>query len=289
MQYAHLRAFHMVAREGGFTRAADSLRLSQPTLSAQVKALEEHYRVSLFRRGRRGVALTDLGRALYGVTTRIFALEEEADALLAETGELARGHIRVGADGPFHAVPIMAEFKRRHPGPRQSLTIGNSDEVLRGLFDHRADVAVLANAPDDERLHVIALRRDRVVVFAPADDPWAGRGAIRMADLATREMILREAGSVTRLVFQRALERAGVQPAAVMEIESREAVREAVVAGLGLGVVFESEFGRDDRLIALPVADAALEVREDVVCLKDRRRLRIVAAFLEVAAALAKM
>ena len=287
MNYAQLRAFHQVAREGSFTRAARALRVTQPTLSAQVKALEEGYGVRLFERRGRGSVLTELGHTLFALTTRLFAIEDEATALLADTRALARGRLKIGADGPFHAVPIMAEFKRRHAGIQLSLTIGNSGEVLQGLLDYRTDVAVLARVPDDPRLYVVPYRRDRVVVFVPRTHPWARRRGIRLADLAGCELVLREPGSVTREVFLRALDAAGVAPGPVMEIESREAVHEAVAAGLGIGAIFESELGDDPRLAALPVRDAALDVAEYVVCLSDWRRLRVVRAFLDVAAELA--
>jgi aminoethylphosphonate catabolism LysR family transcriptional regulator len=287
MNYTQLRAFHLVAREGSFTRAARSLRVTQPTLSAQVKALEDTYGVRLFERRGRGAALTELGDALFVLTARMFAIEEDAAALLADTRALVRGHIKIGADGPYHAVPIMAEFKRRHAGIRLSLTIGNSDEVLRGLLDYRSDVAVLAKRPDDPRLSVIPFRHDRIVAFVPRTHSWARRRRIALKDLAGCDLVLREPGSVTREVFWRALTAAGIRPGQVMEIESREAVHEAVAAGLGVGAVFESELGNDPRLAALPVRDAALEVSEYVVCLGDWRRLRIVRAFLDVARELA--
>ena len=96
-------------------------------------------------------------------------------------------------------------------------------------------------------------------------------------------MILREPGSRTRQLFELAIAQARVRPRVVMEIESREAVREAVAAGLGIGVVSEAEFGHDERLAAIPVTDAELGTREYVVCLRERRRLRIVSAFLDQA------
>ena len=95
-------------------------------------------------------------------------------------------------------------------------------------------------------------------------------------------MVLRELGSMTRRLFERATTKAKVNPRVVMEIESREAVREAVAAGLGIGVVSEPEFGNDERLVSVPVADGHLVLREYVVCLRERRNLRVVAAFLDL-------
>src|SRR5690349_23020297 len=107
MNHTALRAFHAVATEGSFTRAAAALRLTQPTLSAQVKALEAEYGAALFVRRARGIAPTELGTALLEVTRRLFALEEQARELLGAARELTIGQLRLGADSPFHVMPFL--------------------------------------------------------------------------------------------------------------------------------------------------------------------------------------
>ncbi|MFQ5994464.1 MAG: LysR substrate-binding domain-containing protein [Acidiferrobacterales bacterium] len=282
MNSAHLRAFHAVAREGSFTTAARSLGVTQPTVSSQVKALEDDYGVRLFdRRGRRAVP-TELGAELFAVTQRLFGLEEEAEDILAAARELRGGQIKVGADGPHHVIPILAAFSRHYPRLEVSLSMGNADRVLHDLRNYRIDVAVLAKVDNDPRFFAVPYRRSRLVLFVPRTHPWAKRSSIRLREVAQQPMILREAASVTRQIFQSALTEANVRPQAVMQIESREAVREAVAAGLGIGVVSEAEFDRDKRLTALRIRDARLEITEHVVCLQERRRLRIVRAFLDV-------
>ncbi|MGE3741505.1 MAG: LysR substrate-binding domain-containing protein [Geminicoccaceae bacterium] len=282
INHAQLRAFHRVASEGSFTRAAEVLRVTQPTLSGQVKALEEGYGVRLFDRRGRGVVPTELGKALLDVTRRLFSLEEEADQLLAAARGLTRGHLRVGADAPYSIVPVVAEFNRRYPGLTVSIGIGNSDKVLADLVEHETDVAMLANIGGDARLHVVPFHSDRLVLFVERHHPWARRKQIRLAELAGQRLILRERGSTTRRIVETALARAGVELGAAMEIGSREGVREAVAAGLGIGIVALSEFGHDQRVRAIEVADADLTSIEYVVCLAERSSLRIVSAFLEL-------
>ena len=283
MNATQLRAFHHVARERGFTRAAAVAGVSQPTLSGQVKSLEEAYGVRLFERRGRGVRLTETGQGLYALTDRIFALEEEARALLSGTSTLAQGHLRVSADSAYHAVPILAELKRRHGGLTFSLSLGNSSAVLRRLFDHEADVVVTAKLTADPRLFTLPFRTDRLVLFVPNRHAWAGRRRIRLAELSGQDMVLRERGSVTRGVFEATLAAASVRPGAIIEVESREGVGEAVAAGFGIGVVFESEFRPGDRFKRIAVAGADLGVAEYVVCLEERRSLALVRAFLDVA------
>ncbi|WP_042698406.1 LysR substrate-binding domain-containing protein [Azospirillum sp. B506] len=283
MNFAQLRAFHAVATEGGFTKAARLLNVTQPTCSQEVKALEETYGVTLFDRGNRQVALTETGTALFAVTRRLFAAEQEAMELLAGVRHLDGGTLAVGADGPFHAVPLIARFTRTHPGPTVTLAVGNSRTMLEGLMETRIDVAVLADVPGDSRLFVLPLRRDPVRVLVPKTHPLARRRAVALRDLAAERLVLREPGSMTRRLVERTLAAAEVTPAALIEIQSREAVVEAVAAGLGIGFTSAAEFTGDGRLVLLPIAGTEIEMDEYVVCLRERRRLAVVRAFLDLA------
>jgi aminoethylphosphonate catabolism LysR family transcriptional regulator len=287
MNRSHLRAFHLVACEGSFTRAARAAGLSQPNLSGQVKALESDFGVRLFERRGRGVQLTPLGGALRTITERLFALEGDAEALLLGAEDRVIGSLRISADNAVHALPIMAEIKRRHVDAVLSLNVGNSDEVLADLIDYRADVGVTAKNPADEQFHVLPYRRDRLVLFVPKRHPWAARRVIAFRDLEGRDMVLREPGSVTREVFDAAHHASGIRLGTVLVIQSREAVREAVAAGFGIGVAFDREFTRDPRFARLTIGDAALDVGEYVVCLAGRRQFAGIRAFFDIATGMA--
>lgn len=288
MNTTQLRAFHLVAHERSFTNAARAAGISQPTLSGQVKALEDAYRVRLFERRGRGVQLTELGQSLFGLTNRLFAVVDEAQALLAGTKALTRGHLRVAADSAYHVMPILSELKQRHGGLTFALSIGNSATVLKQLFDYEADVAVMAKMTSDPRLFTMQFRRDRLVLFVPRPHPFAKRRRIRLGELQGQELVLRERGSITREVFEQTLAEAEVRPGALVEVQTREGVREAVAAGFGIGVVFESEFGSDERFHPIHVSDADLAVAEYAICLQERRRLALVRAFLDIATALSR-
>jgi len=285
--HAQLRAFHAVASEASFTRAADALHVTQPTLSAQVKSLEESYGVLLLDRGGRRTEPTELGRQLLAVTRLYFGLETEAEQLLAATRGLRGGHLRVGADAPQHVMAELSAFQRRYPGVRLSLSIGNSEEVLHQLLDHRSDVAIVADLEDDPRLFMRPLRRDHLIAFVERSHEWATRDAIGLDALLDQRLILREVGSTTRRAFEAAVARSGRAIGEVLEIGSREGVREAVAAGLGVGLVTAFEFGHDERLHALPIEGVDIAMIEYVACLADRRDLRVVRAFFHVVPPLA--
>jgi aminoethylphosphonate catabolism LysR family transcriptional regulator len=284
INHAHLRAFHAVASSGSFTRAAQSIHVTQPAISGQVKNLEERFGVRLFERRSRGIELTDLGRVLFEHTDRLFRMEAEIEQLLSTAHGLVSGKLRVGADAPYHIIPLLANYNRRYPGVRFSLSFGNSENLLKALLDQRCDIAVLPNIHADPRLLTVRLRPDRLVVFVARGDAWSSRRSIRLEELSERRVIMREAGSTTRAIFETAASQAAVQFGEVMEIGSREGVREAVAAGLGVGVVSESEQGNDTRLHFLSVRDAKLENVEYLACLRKRHQSAAVKAFFELLA-----
>jgi aminoethylphosphonate catabolism LysR family transcriptional regulator len=282
MRLTQLRSFHAVARAGGFTGGARLLHISQPTVTTQVRFLEETYAIELFYRRGHAVTLTPLGKQLYEIAQRIFALESDAVQLLDDAGELRSGHLRVGAVGPFHVTGMLARFNRRFPGIAVSVRVGNSKEVLEALANYQTDVAVLAQFTDDARFRSMPYSRHPIVVFVRRDHPFARRKSIRIADLEGERMILREEGSTTRKALDDALRKAGVTPKIVMEIGSREAIREAVIMGVGIGAVSEIEFVPDRELRIVRVRDAEMHTYAHVVCLDERREARLVKAFLGI-------
>jgi aminoethylphosphonate catabolism LysR family transcriptional regulator len=279
--FTHLRSFHAVAENRGFTAAADALHISQPTVTTQVKELEERYGVELLvRRGRR-VELTETGSALFDISRRIMSVHEEAEELLLSSGRLTTGQLRLAAVGPFHATEMVAKFLAKYPSIKISMLLGNSDQTLQRILDLESDVAVLAHAVDDPRVHSVPFSTHEVVVFVNADHPWHGRGSISIAELAEQPLILRETGSTTRRAFEAAAAKAGMKIKPFLEIGSREGVWKAVERGLGIGVVADFEFVAHPRLTTVRIADADVRTEYRLACLMERRHSPKISAFME--------
>lgn len=175
MNYLYLRAFHAVASERSFTRAAQVLRVSQSTLSWQVKALEESYGVRLLDRRGRNVVPTDVGEATLALTREVFRIQDEIATVLDQSKRLQAGRLKVGADGPRHIMPVLDDFMRLHPNVVISLTTGNARKVLSDLLNYETDVAIVASpqgardpAPHGAVLHLSA----GDVRLAPAPLEW---------------------------------------------------------------------------------------------------------------------
>ena len=283
MSFTWLRTFHAVAAHRGFTAAAKALGIGQPTVTTQIKELETTYGVELLERSGRRVELTDAGAALFAITKRLMSLRHEADELLSAHGSLHVGHLRLAAVGPFHATEILAAFKRDHPRISVSVVLGNSERTLRHLLDLEADVAILAHAIDDPRIHAVPYREHRVVAFVNRQHPWFRRKSIKLAEIASQPLVLREQGSTTRRAFEQALARAGLEPRPVFEIGSREGVWKAVEQGLGISVVADFEFVAHPNLRALKIEDADIRTEYRIVCLRERAGSPKIRAFMEIA------
>ncbi len=289
MRYTQLRSFHAVALAGSFTRAAAQLHVSQPTLTTQVKAMEADYGVELFRRRSTGLELTDTGRDLLQITNRMFAQEREAELLLKESKELLTGHLRVGAVGPFHVTEMLVAFSERYPGIEVSVAVGNSRDTVKSLTEFRTDIAVLAYVDNDPKLLAWQYSKDKIAAFVHRDHPLAKRrSGIKIGDLEGRLMVLRERGSNTRRAIEEALQKHQVKPKVMTEIGSREAVREAVARGIGIGTVSTAEFIPDPRIRMLPFLDVDIFNYAHVVCLEERKGERLIRAFLGVVRELMK-
>jgi DNA-binding transcriptional LysR family regulator len=213
---------------------------------------------------------------------RIFALEGETVHLLEDSGELKSGILRVGAVGPFHVTEMLARFNRSYPGVEVSVRVGNSEVVLQELVDYRTDVAVLAHFTDDPRFHAVPYSRHPIVVFVNRRHRFATRRSIRIAELEGEPIIVREEGSTTRKALDDALRKARVKPRIAMEIGSREAIREAVIMGVGIAAVSEIEYVANPEIRSVAVSDAEMYTYAHVFCLSERREARLVKAFLAI-------
>ena len=287
MNLTHVLAFHRVAAACSFTLAARMSGVSQPTLSAQVRALERAAGTTLFERTGRRIRLTAAGQALLEATGRLDEALGEVDRVLRGTRSAPRGNLRVSADSAVHVLPVLAELKSKSSAFSFSIRIDNSAEVMAHVLDGEADVGVMARPSTDPSLFAVKIRHDRLVLLVSVKDALARRKRVRIADLAGRDLVVRERGSITREVVEARLERERIATGQVFDVATREAVREVVAAGFGVGVVFASEMGKDARIGALAITDVDVSVAEYAICRVERRNLGLVACFLDTAQQLA--
>lgn len=287
MRYVQLRAFHHVAIHGGFSRAAEALHVTQPAISDQIAKLEQEYDILLFHRNKRQAGLTAAGESLLEITRRLFDSEQQALELLSESRAMRAGQLRIVADSASHVLSILTDFRKRHPGVQIQLRAGNSAHVLQCLRSYDADIGVLGEIPLGSEFDVVHLSATPILAFVARAHPLASRRGMDLAELAHHPLVLRESGSKTRQKLQGAARELGVQIHGAIEAEGREAVREIVASGAGVGFVSGAEFGQDPRLVAIQITDApGMVMDEALICLHERRGGQLIRAFFEMARSL---
>lgn len=283
--YQHLRAFHAIAIEGGVSRAARRLNVSQPTLSQQLKALEARHAVTLFESRKAPLRLTQAGRDLFALTNKFFATAGDIDELLGESGSLGGGMLRLGSDNPTYAARLVRLFRRQHPHHEVQVQIGNAREVMRWLGEAQIDAAIASDPPGDASFSYQPLACEGLTCALPLGHSFAALDAVAIECLAEETLLLREPSSKTRAYTERALIDAEIRPRATIELHSRETIREGVALGLGISLFFSSECPPDPRLAYRPLKSSArgYELRSYLVCQGERRRSALMRALQAIA------
>jgi DNA-binding transcriptional LysR family regulator len=235
-----LRIFIQVAKLQSFSHAAKTLMISQPAVSKSVQELESQLDTVLIDRTGRGVALTEAGRLLHEYGQEIFAAERAAETALEQLADLQRGQLSIGASntvGTYLLPSILGRFHRRYPAIKLSLEIGNTQQIVRQLHRLPLDLAFVEGPVRGDSVQVVDWRQDEVVIIAASDHPLAQGKSLTLAKVFDEPFIMREIGSGTREVFETYLEQTKYSIKIAMELGTNQAIKEAVIAGLGLGVV----------------------------------------------------
>src|SRR3989475_9507752 len=241
MTLRQLEVFLAVAREKSFSRAAKKIHSSQPTLSEHVIELEgELGKVLFYRRGKE-VTMTEAGRVFERYAAGVVSSVEEARQALAELDGLTHGSLLIGASttpGLYVMLSIVAAFRTRYPGVDLKLQIANSQVIEQRVRERELDLGIVGGhsvSPGQECLAAGML--DELVLIVPPGHEWARRRDIAPEALADEPLLMREEGSATRSVTERALQRAGVKFRVAMELDHTEAIKQGVMAGLGVAFV----------------------------------------------------
>lgn len=276
-----IRTFVAVVEHGSFSKAAEFLKISQPSVSQRLHNLEEIFGLRLLER-RGGVELTEAGRDLFNRARLLLSRIDEFEMGAEELRTLKRGRISVGYSSPALAMACAARYMREYPGIGINFVIGNTRTLGEALHSLKIDIGIMTLAGPSEGLHCRLIARQRLVLCGPRNSDPAKAGRVRPADLTDLPLILREQGSMTRELFERAIRDLGLVTGRTLEVPSREAVKEAVAAGLGYGIMLDGELGRDSRLKQIVIDDLTVDAGTYAVTLIASVELPYVKAFLEL-------
>lgn len=290
MDIRRLEIFSKVAELGSFSRAAEALFLTQPTISEHVRALEDELGVQLLDRLGRGATPTRAGQLLLGYAHRMLALSREAHQALERFQGRMSGELIVGGStipGEYVLPALVGQFKAKYPDILISLLIGSTRQVSDWLEEGRVEVGVVGAQPASRALESKELMADELVVVVPATHAWATRRTTSLADLQKEPMIVRERGSGSREALEHALHEAGLSLAAlrvVGEMGSTQAVKQAVRAGIGIALVSKRAVEDECRaglLACVKVKDLRVARAFHLVTHRDRSRSPLAQAFVD--------
>jgi DNA-binding transcriptional LysR family regulator len=293
MNLNHLTIFHAVAQAGSMTQGAELLDISQPAVSKQVRQLERALGVHLFDRIGRRVHLSDAGEVLANYARLLFALEHEAEEAMADVRAVGRGKLVIGASttiGTYLLPSVLAEFWRRHPNVELFVEIGNTAQVHRRLIGHELDIGLTEGLVDEPELDAEVFHRDELVVIASPSHRLAGKRRVPPTALQEEPFVLREEGSGTRAVEERALAQLKLPLRVAMALGSTEAIKRVVAEGVGLAIVSRMAVRTEcaaGTLAVLRVAGLRLQRPLHVVRRRGRRDGPALRAFCGVLRGLA--
>jgi len=291
VNHQHLRAFHAVATEGSISRAARRLNVSQPTLSQQLKALEERHQTALFDGRKPPLRLTAVGERLFALTQKLFATSRDIDSLLDDTQTDQPALLRLGSDSPVSAVRLTAALRERRQALTVRVRVGNARETFSWLSEADVDVGIVSDPPADETFFYEPLFSDRLQVVLPRSHPLAAERVFPVTAFAAERLLVRDSASRTRASIENLLRAAGVEPLEMLELHTRETIREGVAIELGVSLFYSMECPPDERIRYLPLdANPGMpHATGYVVCLANRRRTPMMRVLMQAAAELRAM
>jgi DNA-binding transcriptional LysR family regulator len=286
-----LQVFHAVAKQMSFTKAAETLFMTQPAVTFQIKQLEEQYNTRLFERGHGRVALTPAGEIVYDYAERILALSAELDTRLKEmTGRLS-GPLLIGASSTiaeFMLPRVLGEFKSRYPDVHARLFVGNSGTVEGRVGEHSIDVGLIEAPSHLQSLATEPCCEDELQVVVSPTHPLAKLKSVTPKQLLAHSYISREEGSGTREFTDLYLRKAGIgedELKAEMELGSPEALKGVVSAGAGFAILSGLAVEKERRLgdlVVVPLQPRLMRTLS-LVYPKEKFRSRLVNTFVEFA------
>lgn len=285
-----LRVFEASARLGCFARAAEELHMAQPTASVQIRKLTETVGAPLFEQVGKRIYLTEAGRRLHHACQAIFRELEAVEDALATLRRLEAGQLQlaVSTTGMSFAPRLLGSFLKRYPGVEVAMQAHNRETLVARLRDNADDLYLFADAPEIEEVVMQKLLPNPIVVLARDDHPLAGLKDIPFGQLAQEPFLLREEGSGVRRIAMRLFRDRGLTPKIRLELDSNEAIKEAILAGLGVAILSRYTFGLDpesQRFVCLDVEGFPLQNHWYLVYPSGKQLGTTARAFLDFARA----
>src|SRR5689334_14960038 len=288
MDFDQLETFQEVARLSSFSRAAEKRFRTQPAISSQIRGLEEEVGAKLLDRSGGKVSLTAPGKLFLKYVEDTLDARKSIFTAIAETERVPRGEIIVGANEGtcLHILPeVFAEFKKQYPDVAVNIKRADYGKILESVIDNSVDFGVVSLPVTDNRLTVVLIHRDELVIIAPPTHALGKMKTATVADAAQYPLVIPKAGH-TRDALENLFHERKLKPGYTMELDSSELLKRFVAADVGVGFIARSNVMEDVKagvLAAIPMADGSLRRDLALVFRNDKALSRAALAFMEIA------
>ena len=288
MDFDQLETFIEVTRLSSFSRAAEKRFRTQPAISSQIRALEDEVGAKLLDRSGGKVSLTAAGKAFQKYAEQAIEDRKGVIAAMAEMERVPRGELVVGANEGtcLHILPeVFADFKKQYPSVAVNIKRADYGRILESVIDNSVDFGVVSLPVNDNRLTVVLIHRDELVVIAPPKHPLAKMKQVAIADVAKFPLLVPKGGH-TRDALEILFDEHRLKPNYSMELDSSELLKRFVAADVGVGFIARSNVVEDVRagsLVAVPISDAQIRRDLALVFRKDKALSRAALAFIDIA------
>lgn len=276
-------AFAYVVREGSFSTAAARLGVTQSAVTQHVANLERKIGSPLLLRSREGIALTRTGQDFYDLADRLVALDSEINERLEGFEAMARGHIKIIANAPLPALRAISLFRQTYPDVEIEFALHSWTTATRLLRERRADVGVITDPPKTDDWERVPVQKAHYVAYLLPSSPLANRDMLSFRDLEQETIILPETGSLTQRIVHEAQVKHGTHFQRTIKMTSFPLMCEAVLQGAGIAIFLGNSGLISHGLVERPIAELSAAHETAIVAPKDRARLRLVKAFIDIA------
>lgn len=288
LNFNQFRVFYYVAKHLNYTKAAADLYISQPAVTAQMKAFEDYCGLKLFKKRGRQNWLTEEGALLYGFAKSVFAIEKKVEDSIEDMRELKRGILKIGTTKAYarYFMPLMlSSFHSKYPNIRIELNEGSSLEMTRSLLEFKNEVAIIAKAEEIDGIVFIPFSQEEMVVIGEPDHPLSRKEAVTFKELQHEPFIMKDRGSGTRRLVNKLFEENGCIPDILMEVSNAEFIKQLVQRGEGISYLIREAVSREveeGKLSEIPMRGEKVYLDVSIAYLEDQHLSPSAKAFLEI-------
>ena len=288
INFNQLRIFYQTAKYQNYTVAAEKLFISQPAVTAQVKAFQEFCNLKLFKKMGRKIYLTDEGKSLYEYVRKVFEYEKEIEDTIEDMRSLKKGVLRLGTTKTYalsYMPFFISRFRQSYPHIKIHLDEGSSLQMANSLLDLQNEIVIVAKVEDNHQIGFFPFCQEEIVVILSIDHHLAQRESITMAELAKEPIIMKECGSGTRKAVDEAFASKGLAPNILMETNNTDFIKQLGMRGDGISFLVRAAISKElaeKKLVTIPIEDCKILTDVNIAYLKNQHLSTPARAFLDI-------